>query len=94
MSATDIIRVRLEPELKAAFIKYCEQKGVTVSQALRDFVQQETTSTSIVDRFDALLLKASKTNVSSGLRAPTIEGINAYIAKIRQDRLAAVEKGC
>jgi antitoxin component of RelBE/YafQ-DinJ toxin-antitoxin module len=92
MSATDTIRLRLEPELKAAFARRCEQRGITVSQALRDYVQRETTSTTVTDRLDALLLKASEKNAASGLASPTLDDINAHIARIRQDRLTAIKK--
>jgi hypothetical protein len=92
MSATDIIRIRLEPELKAAFTKRCAQKGVSASQVLRGFVQQEATQARAVDRLDALLAKASQKNASSGLSSPTIDDINAYIAKVRKDRYADMDE--
>ena len=87
MSATDSIRIRVEPEFKDRVSRMYAQRGTTVSAAVRAFLTDELTSySSAVDAFDAIMASADAKAESSGLSEPTIDDINEYIARIRSER--------
>jgi antitoxin component of RelBE/YafQ-DinJ toxin-antitoxin module len=93
MSATDTIRIRLEPQLKNELQEYCAKKGTTISQEIRDFLnsklQKQATA---LERFDVIMASAEQKLESSGLPEPTIDELNAYISHVRSERREQISK--
>lgn len=93
MSATDTIRIRIEPQLKNSLQEYCARRGTTISQEIRDYLNKKLLDqASTLERFDALMLSAEKKLESSGLPAPTMDELNAYIKSIREQRIQGLSK--
>lgn len=87
MAASETIRVRIDPETKKALTKLYEAKGTTVSQAIRSFLAEELKeTTSVVERFDALMASAHEKIDALDKPAPTLDEINTYIDKVRTER--------
>ena len=90
MTASDTLRIRVEPEFKREVSRMYEQRGTTVSQAVRSFLASElSVYKSSVDAFDAIMASADRKVAASGLREPTIDEINDYIARVRTERAGA-----
>lgn len=89
MAATEILRIRVEPEVKEALTKLYKAQGTTVSQAVRGFLSDELAKqSSALDRFDAIMASADEKTKSSGQSEPVIDDIVAYIEKVRCERQA------
>lgn len=90
MTASDTLRIRVEPEFKRDVSRMYEQRGTTVSQAVRTFLAGELSAyRSSLDAFDAIMASADAKVAASGMREPSIEEINDYIARVRSERADA-----
>lgn len=87
MSASDTIRIRVEPEFKSSVARMYAQRGTTLSAAVRAFLADELAAySSALDAFDAIMESADAKAESSGLPEPSIDDINDYIARVRTER--------
>jgi len=87
MKATDTIRIRIEPALKSKLQKRCDERGITLSQLIRDFLAKEADRpVTTAERFDAIMSSAKAKAGATGLSDPSIDDINNYIATIREER--------
>lgn len=85
---TDVIRVRIEPEKKAALTRLYESRGTNVSQAAREFFDSELESEGDpLVKFDALMEQVDAKLDSYGAPEPTIEDIVDYLEKVRSARV-------
>lgn len=41
MKKENVIRLRIDSEVKNSFVQYCKQKGITASQYIRDAIDKE-----------------------------------------------------
>ena len=90
MKASDILRIRVEPDFKRRVTSMYEQRGTTVSQAVRTFLADELAAhAQAADEFNAIMAAADEKLAASGLGQPTIENINDYIAHVRAERADA-----
>jgi antitoxin component of RelBE/YafQ-DinJ toxin-antitoxin module len=93
MPATETIRIRVEPQLKHALQRRCKRDNTTLSQTIRDLLKNEASRpTTALERFDAIMQGSRQKTEASGLREPTIEDINRYIAAIRIERQNDMDK--
>ena len=87
MAATETLRIRVEPGFKESVTRMYQQRGTTVSQAVRSFLAGELAAhSSAADAFDAIMASADAKAASSGIGEPTIGEINDYIARVRAER--------
>lgn len=87
MAASETLRIRVEPGFKEEVTRMYEQRGTTVSAAVRAFLASELASyTAALDTFDSIMASADAKVQASGLREPTIEEINEYVSRIRAER--------
>lgn len=87
MTASDTLRIRVEPEFKKEITRMYEQRGTTVSAAVRAFLADELASySSALDVFDSIMASADAKTEASGLREPTIDEIRDYIDRARAER--------
>ena len=87
MTASDVLRIRVDPEFKESVSHMYEQRGTTVSQAVRSFLVEELAAySSAVDAFDAIMASADAKVEASGMREPTIDELNDYVSRIRAER--------
>ncbi|MDR1087949.1 MAG: hypothetical protein LBL23_01540 [Coriobacteriales bacterium] len=93
VSASDTIRIRVEPEMKSEVLAHFARKGTTVSQAVRGFLSEELQiPQSRADRLDALAASAEQKLSASGLAEPTMSEILDYVEEVRQERKADMAK--
>ncbi|MCL2806787.1 MAG: hypothetical protein FWD27_01275 [Coriobacteriia bacterium] len=91
MKATDTIRIRIEPTLKQKLQSRCDDRGITLSHLIRDFLTTEANRpVTAAERFDAIMASAASKTGTTGLNEPTIDDINDYIDSIREQRLEAI----
>ena len=89
MSATDSIRIRLDPDFKDRVVSMYLRRGTTVSAAVRAFLAEELEAQgSAVDAFDAIMASADAKAQSSSLGEPSIDDIRSYVARVRAERAA------
>ena len=89
MTASETIRIRVDPDFKEAVTRMYQRRGTTVSQAVRTFLAGElSASADATDAFDAIMASADAKAKASGLGEPTIGEINDYIARARANRAA------
>ena len=87
MTASETLRIRVEPGFKRDVTRMYEQRGTTVSAAVRTFLADELSSyTSALDAFDSIMASADAKVQAAGLREPTIDEINDYISRVRAER--------
>ena len=87
MAATESIRIRVEPEFKERVTEMYAQRGTSVSAAVRRFLTDELAEySSALSAFDAIMDSADRKIEASGLAEPSIDDINAYVARIRAER--------
>ena len=91
MSATttgEVMRVVLPPDLKTQFQEKCEAFGQKMSERARQLiladVMEEATPAA---RLTAILQSAKVKNERSGLGTPSIEDIDRFIEKVREERI-------
>ncbi len=88
MAATEVIRIRVEPEVKDALNSMYKAKGTTISQVVRSFLLDDLQKHSgAVDRFDAIMSSADQKVAASGTQTPSIESIVEYVDRIRTERM-------
>ena len=89
MTASDSIRVRVDPAFKESVTRMCAQRGTTVSAAVRSFLADELAAySSASDALEAIFDSADRKLEASGLPEPTVDDINGYIADIRAERVS------
>ena len=87
MAASETLRIRVEPSFKRDVTRMYEQRGTTVSAAVRSFLTDELSSyTAALDAFDSIMSSADDKVQAAGLREPTIDEINDYISGVRAER--------
>lgn len=58
---TETIYIRIEPEKKAALMRFYQARGTSMSQAVRDFLDSELEAMdNPLDRFDAIMASADE----------------------------------
>ena len=77
---TETIRVRIEPEKKATLTRLYKRRGISISQAVRQFFDSE------LDRFDAIMASADKKLDAYAAPEPTVDDIVNYVESIRAER--------
>ena len=86
-SMTDSIRIRIEPQKKAALTRLYESRGTNVSQVVREFLDAELESSlDPLDRLDAIFASADEKLAAYNGPEPTVEDVTAYVDKIRAAR--------
>jgi len=86
---TETIRIRIEPQKKAALTRMYEQRGTNLSQVVRSFLDDELASQSDpLSRFDAIMSSADKKLDAYGAPEPTVEDIVSYVESVRAARSA------
>lgn len=84
---TEVIRIRIEPTKKAALTELFRARGTNVSQAVRDYFDEELESSAHpLDRFDAIMASADKQLASYDAPEPSIQDIVAYVERVREAR--------
>ena len=84
---TETIRVRIEPEKKATLTRLYKRRGISISQAVRQFFDSELeTASDPLDRFDAIMASADKKLDAYAAPEPTVDDIVNYVESIRADR--------
>lgn len=84
---SETIRIRIEPEKKIALTKLYEERGTSLSGAVREFLDQELESQAqVLDRFDTLMGSADRKREAYGAPEPSIEDIVAYVERVREER--------
>lgn len=84
---TDVIRIRIEPEKKAALNRLYQAQGTNVSRVVRDFFDRELESSrDVLDQFDALMASADEKLATYGGPEPTIDDIVSYVERVREAR--------
>ncbi len=83
----ETIRIRIEPEKKAALNRLYKKRGTTISQAARQFFDEELKNTSDpLERFDAIMESTAKKRDAYNAPEPTIDDIVEYVERIRKER--------
>jgi len=94
MKATDTIRIRIEPSLKQKLQSLCDERGVTLSQVIRDFLIKEANHPlSVAERYESIMANARTKIEATGLEEPDIDDINSYIEAVRKERLSDMGLG-
>ena len=58
---TETIYIRIEPEKKAALMRFYQARGTSISKAVRDFLYSELEAVANpLDRFDAIMASADE----------------------------------
>ena len=84
---TDSIRVRIEPEKKAALTRLYEARNTNISQEVRSFLDRELEATSDpLSRLDAIMESVDAKLEAYGAPEPTIQDIVAYVERVRVQR--------
>ena len=87
MTASDMLRIRVNPDFKRDVTRMYEQRGTTVSAAVRSFLADELASySSALGAFDSIMASVDAKAQASGLGEPTIGEINGYVARVRAER--------
>ncbi len=85
---TETIRIRIEPEKKAALTRLYQSRGMHISQAVRDFLDDELEAMgNPLDRFDAIMASVDERLKAYDGPEPTIDDIVAYVEKVRSARV-------
>lgn len=85
---TEMIRIRIEPEKKAALTRLYQSRGMHISQVVRDFLDDELEAMgNPLDRFDAIMESADKKLGAYNGPEPTIDDIVAYVERVRSARV-------
>lgn len=83
----EVVRVMLTKDAKADYKEFCQNIGQSMSERLRMLAMQDMASNDAASRFDAIMAFAAKKNSASGLRTPSIDEINAFVDKVREERI-------
>ena len=90
MAASEVIRVRIEPEVKESLSKMYAARGTTISQSVRSFLYGELEREATApDRFDAIMAAADARLESSGEPDVSLEDIVAFVDGVRDERRAS-----
>lgn len=83
----DMIRVRIESEKKAALNRIYDAKGTTLSEEVRNFLDEQLLAESdVLGRFDALMDNVDERIDAYDAPEPTLEDIVSYVEGIRAQR--------
>lgn len=87
MAANDIVRVRMDSEMKARLMECYAAQGRTISDAVRGFLEHELeVFGDPLAELDALAESAAVKTASSGLPDPTVEDLVSYVESVRAER--------
>lgn len=84
---TDSIRIRIEPDKKAALADAYRKRSTSISREVRAFLDRELEGLADpLDRFDAIMASADAKLDAYGAPEPTVEDIVSYVEGIRAER--------
>uniref|UniRef100_A0A7C9JCE6 Antitoxin n=1 Tax=Muribaculaceae bacterium Z82 TaxID=2304548 RepID=A0A7C9JCE6_9BACT len=84
---TEVIRIRIEPEKKAALTELFRGRGTNVSQAVRAYFDEELESSAHpLDRFNLIMASADEKLAGYEAPEPSIESIVSYVERVREAR--------
>lgn len=86
-SMTETIRIRIEPDKKAILTRIYDNRGTSISQAVRDFLDKEIESSADpLDRLNAIFASADAKLDAYGAPEPSVEDVAAYVERVREQR--------
>lgn len=84
---TETIRIRIEPEKKAALTRLYKQRGTNISQAARDFFDEQLEDMADpLDRFTAIMASVDAKLDAYDAPEPTVDDIVKYVESVRAKR--------
>ncbi len=89
MSTSEVVRIRVAPERKKRYMAMYEAQGITLSNAVRDFLDEELAHyEDPLMVLDEIAQSATQKTQASGLREPSVDELVAYVNNIRSERAA------
>ena len=88
MPATEMIRVRIEPEKKERLQSIYAARGTTLSQAVRDFLDSELAQNDPLSVLDGIAESAARKVEASGAPELTIDDVVAFVDSVREERIS------
>ena len=86
---SQVLRVVLPAAVKAEFSRRCAERSQGMSERVRQLIVLDLEETeSPAQRFEAILSSARRQVAASGLPQPSIEDIDAFIERVRDERIA------
>ena len=86
----EVMRVVLHPDMKAEFQAKCKRNGQKMSERTRQLIAQDLAAgQSAAQRLDAILSSAKEKSEASGIPSLSIEDIDAFIERVRSERIEA-----
>lgn len=87
MTANDVVRVRIDSEMKARLMECYAAQGRTISDAVRGFLEHELeVFGDPLAELDALAESAVVKAASSGFPDPTVDDLVSYVDSVRAER--------
>lgn len=88
MAATDVIRVRIDPQEKELLTRLYAARGTTISHEVRTFLRAELEySSDPLAALDGIAASARRKALASATPEPSVQDIVAYIDRIREERV-------
>lgn len=84
---TETIRIRIEPEKKAALTRLYKQRGTNISQVAREFFDEQLEDMADpLDQFDAIMSSTDAKLDAYDAPEPTVDDIVKYVESVRAER--------